>query len=170
MKESAGKVLMLVENHFPSDVRVMNECELLRENGYEVTVICLSRNGEKSSEIVGGIRVYRLPKVEFFEKAPLERQTPLQRRWVKCKAFLGYVGEYGYFTFCCLVMSGYVAARHGIDVIHAHNPPDTLFLVALPFKLMGKKFIFDHHDLAPELYRSRYGAKLGFLTGILRIF
>lgn len=45
------------------------------------------------------------------------------------------------------------------DVIHAHNPPDTLILAALPFKLMGKKFVFDHHDLAPELYESRYDGK-----------
>jgi len=159
MKESAGRVLMLVENHFPSDVRVRNECEVLRENGYEIAVICLRRHGEKSSEMVGGIRVYRIPKVEFFEKAPAGRQSPLERQWIKCKAFLGYVGEYAYFTTCCLGVSIYVALRHGFDVIHAHNPPDTLFLAALPFKLMGKKFIFDHHDLAPELYQSRYGAR-----------
>ena len=168
MKESAGKVLMLVENHFPSDVRVRNECELLRENGYEITVICLRRNGEKSSEIVGGVRVYRVPKVEFFEKAPTERQSPLQRRWTRCKAFLGYIGEYAYFTSCCFVISAYVALRYGIDVIHAHNPPDTLVLAALPFKLIGKKFVFDHHDLAPELYQSRYGAKGRFVLWGLR--
>jgi glycosyltransferase involved in cell wall biosynthesis len=159
MKESVGKVLMLVENHFPSDVRVRNECELLRENGYEITVICLRRNGEKRFENLKGIRVYRVPKVEFFEKTPADRQSPLQRSWVKCKAVLGYVGEYAYFTSCCFVISGYVALRYGIDVIHAHNPPDTLFLAALPFKLIGKKFVFDHHDLAPELYQSRYSAK-----------
>jgi len=168
MKESAGKVLMLVENHFPSDVRVRNECELLREIGYEITVICLKRTGQKSSELVGGVRVYRVPKVEFFEKTPIEHQSPFQRSWVKCKAFLGYVAEYAYFTSCCLVISGYVAARHGIDVIHAHNPPDTLILAALPFKFMGKKFIFDHHDLAPELYQSRYGAKDQFVLWGLR--
>jgi glycosyltransferase involved in cell wall biosynthesis len=159
MKESAGKVLMLVENHFPSDVRVRNECELLRENGYEITVICLRRDGEKRFENLNGIRVYRVPKVEFFEKTPVERQSPLQQRWIKCKAILGYVGEYAYFTTCCFVISCYVALRYGIDVIHAHNPPDTLFLAVLPFKLMGKKFVFDHHDLAPELYQSRYAAK-----------
>src|SRR6516225_4339247 len=52
MKESAGKVLMLVENHFPSDVRVRNESALLRDEGYDVTVICLKRKGEKSTEVV----------------------------------------------------------------------------------------------------------------------
>jgi glycosyltransferase involved in cell wall biosynthesis len=54
--------------------------------------------------------------------------------------------------------------------MHAHNPPDTLFLVALPFKLLGKKFIFDQHDLSPELYRSRYSATEGLYTRLLRIF
>jgi glycosyltransferase involved in cell wall biosynthesis len=159
MKVSAGRVLMLVQNHFPFDVRVRNESALLRDEGYEVTVICLKRKGEKTTELVRGIRVYRMPKVEFFEKTPVERQTFIQRQLTKCKAFVGYVGEYAYFTFGCLVMSLYVAARHGVDVIHAHNPPDTLFAVALPFKLFGKKFIFDHHDLAPELYQSRYKAR-----------
>jgi glycosyltransferase involved in cell wall biosynthesis len=163
MRESAGRVLMLVQNHFPFDTRVRNEAELLREEGYEVTVICLKRKGEKPSEIVQGIRVYRIPKVEFFEKAPEERQSLFQRQTTKLKAFIGYVGEYAYFTLGCLAMSVYVAARHGVDVIHAHNPPDTLFLVALPFRLVGKKFIFDHHDLAPELYQSRYQARRGIV-------
>jgi glycosyltransferase involved in cell wall biosynthesis len=159
MKESAGRVLMLVQNHFPFDVRVRNESALLRDEGYEVTVICLQRKGEKATELVNGIRVYRMPKVEFFEKTPVEFQTFIQRQLTKFKAFAGYLGEYAYFTFGCLVMSLYVAARHGVDVIHAHNPPDTLFVVALPFKLFGKKFVFDHHDLAPELYQSRYKAR-----------
>jgi glycosyltransferase involved in cell wall biosynthesis len=53
--------------------------------------------------------------------------------------------------------------------MHAHNPPDSLFLVALPFKLLGKKFVFDQHDLCPELYRSRYGAAEGFATRLLRV-
>ena len=55
-------------------------------------------------------------------------------------------------------------------MIHAHNPPDTLFVAALPFKLLGKKFVFDQHDLCPELYRSRYRAGEGFYTRLLRMF
>jgi glycosyltransferase involved in cell wall biosynthesis len=147
---------MLVQNRFPSDPRVRNESALLRDEGYEVTVVCLKREGEKSSEIVQGIRVYRFPELELFQKAPGERQTVWQRRLTKLKALVGYISEYAYFTGGCLLLSLYVAMRHGVDVIHAHNPPDTLFLVALPFKLLGKKFVFDHHDLAPELYQSRY--------------
>lgn len=159
MKASAGKILMLVQNEFPFDTRVRNESALLHDEGYEVTVICLKRKGEKSAEVVRGIRVYRFPRLEFFQKASVERQTLLQRQLAKLKAFVGYVGEYAYFTLGCLVISFYVAMRHGVDVVHAHNPPDTLFLVALPFKLLGKKFVFDHHDLAPELYQSRYRAR-----------
>src|ERR1700742_1003904 len=156
MKVSAGRVLMLVQNEFPFDTRVRNESALLAGEGYDVTVICLKRKSEKFAETVQGIRVYRLPRMEFFEKAPIGPEKFLQRLLTKFKAILGYVAEYAYFTLGCLILSLYVGIRHGFDVIHAHNPPDTLFLVALPFKLLGKKFVFDHHDLAPELYQSRY--------------
>jgi glycosyltransferase involved in cell wall biosynthesis len=156
MKASVGRVLMLVQNHFPADPRVRNESALLRDEGYDITVICLKKKGEKTKEIVQGIRVYRIPKLEFFQKAPIHRESLFGRQLTKLKAFVGYVTEYAYFTLGCLVMSLYVAMRFGVDVLHAHNPPDTLFLVALPLKLLGKKFVFDHHDLAPELYQSRY--------------
>jgi glycosyltransferase involved in cell wall biosynthesis len=77
------------------------------------------------------------------------------------------MAEYIYFTSACFIVSLYVAAKHGFDVIHVHNPPDTLFLVAALYKPFGKKFIFDHHDLSSELYQSRYGAKPGFITKLL---
>ena len=156
MKASVGKILMLVQNHFPADPRVRNESALLRDEGYEITVICLKQEGEKTTEVVEGIRVYRIPKLELFQKVPADRETLFGRQLTKLKAFIGYVTEYAYFTCGCLAMSLYVAMRHGVDVLHAHNPPDTLFLVAIPLKLLGKKFVFDHHDLAPELYQSRY--------------
>ncbi len=156
MKVSAGRVLMLVQNEFPFDTRVRNESALLAGEGYDVTVICLKRKSEKFAETVEGIRVYRLPRIELFQKAPAGGENFLERQLTKFKAFLGYIAEYAYFTMGCLILSLYVGIRHGFDVIHAHNPPDTLFLVALPFKLLGKKFVFDHHDLAPELYQSRY--------------
>jgi glycosyltransferase involved in cell wall biosynthesis len=68
-----------------------------------------------------------------------------------------------------LLVTSYIFVTRGFDVIHAHNPPDTLFVVALPFKLFGKKFVFDHHDLCPELYQSRYKTGEGFYTGLLRL-
>jgi glycosyltransferase involved in cell wall biosynthesis len=57
------------------------------------------------------------------------------------------------------VLSFVVLFREGFDVIHSHNPPDIFFLVALPYKLLGKRFVFDHHDLSPEMYFARFQGK-----------
>jgi glycosyltransferase involved in cell wall biosynthesis len=170
MTESAGRILMLVENGYPQDPRVRNEATLLTSAGYGVSVICLGRAGQPRTEIVNGVRVYRLPQLELFKKTPSANPGLVGRLMLKIRSFVGYLVEYGYFTGGCLAVSAYVLVSRGFDVIHAHNPPDTLFIVALPFKLLGKKFVFDHHDLSPELYRSRYGAKPGLLTGILKFF
>ncbi len=170
MIRSAGKILMLVENYFPQDTRVKNEASLLTDAGYQVTVIALRRQGQAGRETLNRIEVYRLPTLELFKKTPSANVNRLNLLFVKLKAFLGYVVEYCYFTAACLIVSTYIFVSRGFDVIHAHNPPDTLFLVALPFKLLGKKFVFDQHDLCPELYRSRYCAAEGFYTRILRMF
>lgn len=159
---------MFVENVFPNDTRVRNECDALTEAGYAITVVALRKQGQPRSELVNGVRVYRLPRLELFQKTPRENPTFLQSVWLKVKSLLGYLSEYVYFTSACFVMSIYVACKHGFDVIHAHNPPDTLFVVALPWKLLGKKFIFDHHDLCPELYRSRYGTRHDLLARVLQ--
>lgn len=159
---------MFVENAYPNDTRVKNEADALTEAGYAVTVIGLRKPGQSRSEVVKGVQVYRLPRFELFHKTPVENPTILQRVALKIKSLLGYVTEYVYFTGTCFVMSIYVAFRHGFKVIHAHNPPDTLWMVALPWKLLGKKYIFDHHDLCPELYRSRYGSKHDLLARLLQ--
>jgi glycosyltransferase involved in cell wall biosynthesis len=168
MKVSAGKVLMLVENAYPNDTRVKNEADALTEAGYSVTVVGLRKKGQSRSEVVNGVQVYRLPRLELFEKTPTENPTLLQRIGLKVRSLLGYVSEYVYFTSACFLMSIYVAFKHGFDVIHAHNPPDTLFMVALPWRLVGKKYIFDHHDLCPELYRSRFGTEHDFTAKALQ--
>jgi glycosyltransferase involved in cell wall biosynthesis len=170
MKASAVRVLMLVENHFPQDTRVKNEAILLTESGYHVSVIALREKGQVMTEVVNGVQVYRLPRLELFKKTSHGNLSRAGLLFLKLKSSLGYLFEYCYFTAACLVVSFYVFIRRGFDVIHAHNPPDTLFLVALPFKLLGKKFIFDHHDLCPELYRSRYRTGEGFFTRLLRVF
>ena len=171
MKPSPGRVLMFVENHFPGDPRVKNEADLLTAAGYAVTVVGLrGRKDPSASRIVDNIQVYLIPKVTLFTKTRKENPTGLQRIWLRLVALLGYAWEYTYFTSACLIMSLYVAMKHGFDVIHAHNPPDTLFLVAAVYKPFGKKFVFDHHDLCPELYRSRYKADSGFLTKMLGLF
>jgi glycosyltransferase involved in cell wall biosynthesis len=170
MTRFPGKILMLVENYFPQDTRVTNEATLLKQAGYQVTVVALRRNGQAGHEVLNGVEVYRLPTLELFKKTAFANVNRLNLLLVKLKSFLGYVVEYCYFTTACLIISTYVFVKRGFDVMHAHNPPDTLFLVALPFKLLGKKkFVFDQHDLCPELYRSRYRATEGFATRILRI-
>ena len=170
MKASAVRIFMLVENHFPQDTRVRNEAILLTEAGYHVSVIALRKKGQVMTEVVNGVQVYRLPRLELFKKTSHGNLSRAGLLFLKLKSSLGYLFEYCYFTAACLVVSFYVFIRRGFDVIHAHNPPDTLFVVALPFKLLGKKFIFDHHDLCPELYRSRYRTGEGFFTRLLRVF
>lgn len=159
---------MFVENAYPNDTRVRNEAEALTQAGYSVVVVCLAKDGQAFAENVNGVQAYRLARLELFEKTPVENPTFWQRVSLKAKALIGYWSEYVYFTTACGLMSLYVAVKHGFDVIHAHNPPDTLWVVALPWRLLGKKFIFDHHDLCPELYRSRYGAQHDLFATVLQ--
>lgn len=168
MKASAGRILVLVENAYPQDPRVKNECDALSGAGYAITVVALRKRGQPRAAVVDGVQVYRLPRLELFKKTPGENPTLAQRIALKLKSVLGYVSEYVYFTGGCFAMSLYVAFKRGFDIIHANNPPDTLFLVALPYRLLGKKYVFDHHDLCPELYRSRYGARRDMLARLLQ--
>jgi glycosyltransferase involved in cell wall biosynthesis len=160
---------MLVENHYPQDIRVRNEATLLASQGYDVSVICLAKPGQSRFETVGDVRVYRVPRIELFKKASSDDTGFVGRILLRAKSFLGYLVEYFYFTSACFLISAGIFVRRGFDAIHSHNPPDTLFLAALPFKLFGVKYVFDHHDLCPELYRSRYGAGEGILTRMLGI-
>jgi glycosyltransferase involved in cell wall biosynthesis len=169
MKQSAGRIVMLVENNYPQDTRVRNEATLLQSSGHQVSVVSLRKPGKPWHEVLDGVRVYRVPRIELFKKTVAENEGLLGRIVLKLKSFCGYAVEYLYFTTACFVVTTYIFIRHGFDAIHAHNPPDTLFAVAIPFKLIGKKFVFDHHDLCPELYRSRYGTGECFTTRLLRL-
>src|ERR1700756_1825168 len=80
----------------------------------------------------------------------------------------GYIWEYFWALFWEFWYTWWIYLRHGFDVIQGCNPPDDIFLVALPFKLLGVKYIFDHHDANPELYVSKYG-KQGTLYRILAV-
>lgn len=140
MKASAGKrVLMLLENNaYPRDPRVRREATTLAHNGYQVTVISPNKGGQPSYELVNGVHVYRYPAA------------------LAAQGFLGYLWEYGYAMVASSILSLRVAFRQGFDIIHAHNPPDTFVFIAAFYKLFGKRFIFDHHDLAPEMYYARF--------------
>ena len=161
---------MLVENEYPRDTRVRNEATTLASNGLQVTVIALRRPGEKRREVVNGVTVYRLPRLTIFEKLPEVERSRLGAIAHRMRVLVGYVAEYLYFTGACLALSSYIAFREGFDVIHAHNPPDTLCVVGAVHKLFGKKFVFDHHDLSPELYQSRYKSSSRVVSRGLALF
>lgn len=135
------KVLIIVENmSVPFDPRVWKEASSLQKNAYEVTVLCPRTKGqEQGHEMIDGIHIYR-------HRLPKEGH-----------GFLGYLLEYSCALFWEFLYSWWIYLRHGFHVIQACNPPDNIFLVALPFKLLGVKFIFDHHDANPELYVAKYG-------------
>jgi glycosyltransferase involved in cell wall biosynthesis len=137
------KVLIIVENApVPFDTRVWKEASSLHQNGYEVTVLCPAGKGyEQRHEVINGIRIYRHP-------VPKEESTPL-----------GYLWEYGWSLFWEFFYTWWIFLRRGFHVIQGCNPPDDIFLIALPLKLLGIKYIFDHHDVSPELYLSKYGRK-----------
>ena len=128
---------MMVENlSVPFDRRVWKECCALREAGYEVAAI--SPKGidcdTMSRETVEGVHIYRY--------------TPFE----STGGTFSYAAEFGVALVMMTVLAWRVLFREGFDVIHLSNPPDLLILVALPFKLFGKKIIFDQHDLSPEIF------------------
>ncbi|MFX1555419.1 MAG: hypothetical protein ACFFBV_15955, partial [Promethearchaeota archaeon] len=152
MTEYAGNILMVVENLFPQDQRVRREALKLSENRHKISVICLSRKNQKKVEKWKDISIYRFPKLNIFDKTEIKEGETTARYKTLLRSFIGYSLEYLYFTVGSFFLSILVFFKEGFDVIHAHNPPDTIFLWASFYKLLGKKFVYDHHDLAPEMY------------------
>jgi glycosyltransferase involved in cell wall biosynthesis len=147
----APRALILVENApVPSDRRVIDEARALRDAGYTVSVIAPVGTGQKTSEDFEGIHVRRFRTVEAHNGA------------------LSQIVEYANALVRVLWLMVGLVASPGFDVIEACNPPDLFFLVAWPFRLFGKRFIFDQHDLSPELYSSLYGRKDGAILSVLR--
>lgn len=135
--------VIIVENlPLPFDRRVWQEANALKEAGWQVSVICprTEKCPERYVEI-NGIHIYRHP-------LPLEAEGKL-----------GFLLEYATALFYEFLLLVKIYFKHGFTVIQACNPPDLIFLVALPFKLIGKKFLFDHHDICPELFAVKFGRK-----------
>ncbi|HZF14557.1 MAG TPA: glycosyltransferase family 4 protein [Steroidobacteraceae bacterium] len=145
----ARRVLILVENlPVPFDRRVWQEATTLRDAGYTVSVICPTGKGyERKVETIDGIDIHRY-------------------RLYEASSVAGYAIEYPVALVCTFALALRVCWRRGFDVIHACNPPDLFFLIGAFFKLFGKKFLFDHHDINPELYAAKFGAG-GFWHGLL---
>ncbi|MDB5821786.1 MAG: glycosyltransferase WbuB [Herminiimonas sp.] len=157
MTASAGsprRVLILVENlPSPFDRRVWQEATTLQSHGYHVSIICPTGKGyESTQEVIAGVHIYRY-------------ELPIEASGAK-----GYLLEYGLALFHTFRLAWKVRAQQGFDVIHACNPPDLLFLIGGFFKLATKtRFVFDHHDISPELYEAKFGRR-DFLYRLLLLF
>lgn len=141
---ASSSVLILVENlPSPFDRRVWQEATTLRENGWQVSIICPTGKGYESwYEEIDGVHIYRYDLNNEAEGA------------------LGYVAEYSTAIWHTFRLTFKVRKERGFGVVHACNPPDLLFLVGAFFKLVsGTKFIFDHHDINPELYEAKFGRR-----------
>jgi len=144
-----GKVLIVIQNlPVPFDNRIWKQGRTLRDNGYQVTFISPTgqhKDFQEKHEVLEGMHVYRYP-------APPDAQGTL-----------GYIFEFMYCWLMVALLSVYIAFRHGFQVIHACNPPDTYWLLAALYKPFGKRFIFDHRDVSPEIYAAKGGDLKGFL-------
>jgi glycosyltransferase involved in cell wall biosynthesis len=150
MANRIRKAMMLLQNNlYPFDTRVRQEAETLVAAGYRVTVISPKGRSQSRRETVNGVRVYRFPP-----------PPPGAGFW-------GYLLEFAWSIPLIWLFSLLVLAREGADVVHLHNPPDFLVVIALLYKLLGKKFVYDHHDLSPELYLSKFGEHKGLLYKLL---
>ena len=140
---SRRRVLIVVENlPCPFDRRVWQEARTLTAAGYVVSIICPKGKGyEAGYEEIGGIAIYR-------HGMPMEAEG----------AF-GYLLEYSWALIAEFALSLRVLFRRGFDVLHACNPPDTIFLLGRFYKLFGRKFVFDHHDINPELYEAKFNRR-----------
>lgn len=139
-------MLIVVQNlSVPLDRRVWLECQALRDAGYTVSVICPAGPGEPRRRMFEGvwIRTYRPAPVAV--------------------GLLGYAVEFLYSWLCTAWLSLLVWRERGFRVLQACNPPDTYWALARLWRVRGVRFVFDHHDLNPELFRSRFGEPQGLL-------
>lgn len=139
MKPSPIGVCIVVENlPVPMVRHAWQEACALRDAGYRVSVISIKGAGcEKSRETIDGIEIYR------------------HRVWEASRP-LGYLLEYSLALVAQFFLALRIYARTRFRILHAWNPPDTMFLIALFFRLFGTRFIFDHMDLSPELYLAKF--------------
>ena len=149
---SGRRVLIIVQNlSVPFDRRVWLEACSLRDAGFQVSVVCPMGTNDSAQELLDGILIRRYP-------------PPPDTRGI---ATYLYEFAYCWLRTAVLVLRAYRA--EGFDVIQACNPPDTFWALALPFKLGGRKFVFDQHDLCPEVYESRFPSGSRVLLRGLRL-
>lgn len=154
MPDSRRRALILVENlSVPLDRRVWQESLALRRAGYDVVVVCPQGRDRDTElfDIIEGVEIRRFPLV------PADGGV------------VGYLREYTQAFVRTARLVRRLAKERRFDTVQACNPPDLLLLAALPLKRRGTRFVFDHHDLVPELYLSRFGRgrDIGYRTLML---
>jgi glycosyltransferase involved in cell wall biosynthesis len=148
------RVLVISENFsLPSDRRVWQEVRTLRRAGYEVTAVCPkgTRADRAPYETIEGVELHRF-SIQHAESGRM-----------------AYLREYAAAFARIRRLASRLGRGAGFDVVHASNPPDLLLAAALPLRRRGARFLFDHHDLVPELYLSRFGHRdsLYYMTLLL---
>ena len=158
MVKSSGKdqrrVLIVVENlPVPLDRRVWLEAQALTAAGYLVSVICpMGQGWDKAYELIEGVAIYRYPE-------PPEAHS----------GAAAYAREYLSSLWHWFRLAPKVRRERGFDVIQGCNPPDLIFLLAWWWRPVGVRYLFDHHDVSPELFEAKFG-KRGLLYTIMLIW
>ena len=141
---SKTHVLIIVQNlPVPLDRRVWLECQALTSHGYQVSVICPKGPGDPARQTIDGVETYKY------------------RPAAEAEGAIGYLVEFVYSWLRTAYLSTVVWRRRPFQVIQACNPPDTYWALARLWRARGVRFVFDHHDLNPELFRSRFGEPKG---------
>ncbi len=146
-----GRVLMVIENDgVPEDRRVWDECRTLSAAGWDVVVVCPeTRHADRpATEVIEGIEVRR------YQLRPAE-------------STLGYFREYSQALWQTWRLVRGLQRERPFDVVHLSNPPDFMYLAVRAPRAAGARLIFDHHDLMPELFRSRF-SRAGLPHRVLR--
>ncbi len=153
-KATPRRVLIVVENlPVPLDRRVWLEATTLVSAGYQVSVICpMGKGWTAPYELIDGVHIYRYSE-------PKEAHS----------GAMAYAREYGHAIWHWFRLARKVRRKRGFDVIQGCNPPDLIFLLALWYRLRGARYLFDHHDVCPELFEAKF-AKKGLLYRIMLIW
>jgi glycosyltransferase involved in cell wall biosynthesis len=146
-----GHVVIVVQNMpVPLDRRVWQECLALRDVGHHVSVISPRGEGQARVQVLDGVAIHTYPP-------PPPTGGPLS-----------YLVEFAYCWLATFLVAGGLQLRRGIDVLQTCNPPDTYWLLARLHRPFGTRFVYDQHDLCPEVYESRFGTDSGPLLRVLR--
>lgn len=138
--EARRSILLVVENlPVPYDRRVWQEALALKAANFQVSVISpATKLHPKLSESLEGIHVYRYPMM------------------IEGKGHLGLIAEYIWSFICIFLLTIFVSVRRGFNAIVIANPPEIFFPIVWMWRLFGKKTVFDHHDLTPELFATKF--------------